>query len=245
MKDNFSFRSNDYKKFRPEYPEELYRHIRKNLKGLECAWDCGTGNGQVAGKLSEFFCQVEATDISENQLKNAVKKHNIHYSLQPAENTNFKANTFDLIICGQSFHWFEFNRFFEEVRRCLKPNGIIVIMGYGLFQSNPATNVLIHEFYNEIIGGYWDPERTYLDENYATIPFPFAEIPSPEFIQKYSWTISHLLGYLRTWSAVMHYEKAVGKDPVTIIEDKLRKSFGIRNEVVFPILFRMGKNEQN
>ena len=245
MKDNFSFKSHNYRRFRPQYPDTVFAFIREKLKGFSAAWDCGTGNGQVAGKLAEYIDRIEATDISENQIKNAVKKKNIHYSIQPAEQTSFAENTFDLVICGQSFHWFDFDRFYQEVQRCLKPDGIIVIMGYGLFKSNAETNKVIHKFYTEIIGPYWDPERKYLDENYQTIPFPFTEVTSPEFIQEYQWELSHLLGYLRTWSAVKHYEKAVGEDPVDLIADDLQKSFGKNNKVVFPILFRMGKNDQD
>lgn len=69
MKDNFSGHSSDYAKFRPEYPAEVYTFLKENLSGSDCAWDCGTGNGQVASRLADFFNLVEATDISQPQLK--------------------------------------------------------------------------------------------------------------------------------------------------------------------------------
>jgi len=241
LKDNFSTKSADYKKFRPTYPNEIYEFIKSRLRDFECAWDCGTGNGQVAGEIAEFFDRVEATDISENQIKNGVKRSNIRYSIQPAEKTNFKKEQFDLIISAQAAHWFEFDQFYSEVKRCLKPNGFLIIMGYGLFTSNPETNQIIADFYDNIIGTYWDAERKYLDEGYQTIPFPFNEVKAPEFLQMYEWHIEHLLGYLRTWSAVKHYKNENLEDPVLLIEDKLRKAFGTKNKIVFPILFRMGK----
>ncbi|SDR83029.1 class I SAM-dependent methyltransferase [Gramella sp. MAR_2010_147] len=241
MKDNFSTKSADYKKFRPDYPNEIYDFIKSNAHGFGKAWDCGTGNGQVAGKLAEFFYHVEATDISRNQLKHAVKKANINYSIQPSKKTDFKNDQFDLIIVAQAVHWFEFEKFYAEVKRCLKPDGIIVIMGYGLFKSSPGIDHIISHFYNNVIGSYWDPERKYLDENYQAIPFPFSEINTPEFQQTYNWDIEHLLGYLRTWSAVKHYEKENNYDPVKLTEEKLRASFGKKNRITFPILFRMGK----
>ncbi|GAA4322790.1 class I SAM-dependent methyltransferase [Pontixanthobacter gangjinensis] len=244
MKDNFSTRSGAYRKFRPEYPQEVYEFIQKHLKASELAWDCGTGNGQVAGKLAEFFGRVEATDISKNQIAHAVKRPNINYSIQAAENTSFPNNVFDLLTTAQAFHWFDFDQFYSEVQRCLKPNALIAILGYGLFSSKPATNLVIEYFYNEIIGPYWDPERKYLDEAYKSIPFPFEEIETPGLIQSYNWSIEHLVGYLRTWSAVKHYERKNGKDPVEFIEKDLRTSFGKSNEVNFPILFRLGKNRK-
>ncbi|CAL66447.1 class I SAM-dependent methyltransferase [Christiangramia forsetii] len=243
MKDNFSTKSADYKKFRPDYPDEIYDFIRSKINGFDNAWDCGTGNGQVAGVIADFFTNVAATDISENQIKNAVKKSNIKYSIQPAEKTTFKNEQFDLIISAQAAHWFEFDKFYSEVKRCLKPDGLVVLMGYGLFTSNPATNELIADFYDNTIGAYWDPERKYLDEHYHTIPFPFKDIKAPPFFRVCEWDIEHLLGYLRTWSAVNHYEKKNDRNPVSLIEDRLRNTFGKKNKIVFPILLRLGKIE--
>ncbi|MDR5590134.1 class I SAM-dependent methyltransferase [Christiangramia sp. SM2212] len=244
MKDNFSGHSKDYAQYRPKYPPEIYNWLKQNLNGFETAWDCGTGNGQVAAELAEFFERVEATDISSNQIKQAIKKSNINYSVQPAEQTNFKNHQFDLIICAQAVHWFNFDKFYSEVKRCLKPDGLIVIMGYGLFRSVSEVNQIIQEFYDGIIGSYWDEERKYLDEEYKTIPFPFQSIKTPGFVRAYEWDIDHFLGYLRTWSAVKHYERQHGEDPVALVEDQLRKAFGDKNEINFPILFKVGKLEE-
>ena len=241
VKDNFSSHSEEYRTFRPAYPNEVYAFLKDNLQFCKRAWDCGTGNGQVANRLAEFLEEIEATDISKNQIDNAIEQPNIKYSIQPAEKTDFERNYFDLVISGQAVHWFNFDEFYQEVRRCLKADGFIVVMGYSLFTSNPKTDRIINHFYENIIGDYWDAERVYLDEKYRNIPFPFNEIETPVFQQSYKWDIDHLLGYLRTWSAVKHYEKANAEDPVNLIEADLKKSFGQRGKVKFPILFRMGK----
>lgn len=98
MKDRFSIGSEQYAAFRPVYPQAFFEYLKTIIKNPETAWDCGTGNGQVAVVLSDFFKRVEATDISKQQLQQAVQKDNIHYSIQPAERTTFQDNTFDLII---------------------------------------------------------------------------------------------------------------------------------------------------
>ncbi len=89
MKDNFSHQSANYANYRPQYPKPIFDEIKKHLNGTENAWDCATGNGQVAKELSKFFDDIKATDISENQLKQAPKLSNISYSIQPAENVDF------------------------------------------------------------------------------------------------------------------------------------------------------------
>lgn len=241
MKDYFSSHASEYVRFRPRYSSELFQFLKQLPNEKQRAWDCGTGNGQVAGELAEFFSEVRATDISKEQLKEAVQKSNISYSLQPAEKTEFPDDFFDLVTVAQAIHWFDFNKFYSEVKRVLKPEGFLAIIGYGLFRSNVETNKVIDHFYREIVGPYWYPERKYLDEKYEIIPFPFKEVKTPEFRVKEPWSLERLLGYLITWSSVRNYESQKGENPVALIEQALQQSFGDRGEVEIPIFFRLGK----
>jgi ubiquinone/menaquinone biosynthesis C-methylase UbiE len=113
MKDNFSTHSNLYKQYRPDYPLDLFEWLFKQINQFESAWDCGTGNGQIARVLSKKFKNVFVTDISEQQLSNAAILPNIEYSKQSAEHTNFANNSFDLITVGQAIHWFDFENFYK------------------------------------------------------------------------------------------------------------------------------------
>lgn len=241
MKDNFSTKSLDYARFRPTYPAALFDFL-KNLTGTAMtAWDCGTGNGQVACELARFIERVEGTDISSEQMKNACTAPNIYYSQQPAEKTNFQGSYFDLITVAQAIHWFQFEEFYKEVNRTLKPAGIIAVIGYSLFKSNKETDELIKHFYEDLIGPHWDPERKYLDDDYKTIPFPFEEIAVPQFKMTATWSYGHLLGYLKTWSAVKHFQKKNDFNPVDKISDELQKAFGDAGEIHFPLLLRVGR----
>ena len=241
MKDNFSHQSADYANFRPQYPKEIFDEIKTRLKSSTCAWDCATGNGQVAKELSKFFEDVKATDISKNQLNQAPKLANINYSVQTAEKVDFPDNSFDLITVAQAIHWFNFDKFYTEVKRTLKNDGIFVVLGYSLFRSNPETNKIMDNFYYNIIGPYWDEERKYLDDGYKSIPFPFQEIETSEVFFKEEWQLERLIGYLKTWSAVKHFIDKNGYDPVDELYDDLKESFGDKNIIEFPILFRMGR----
>ncbi|WP_101444586.1 class I SAM-dependent methyltransferase [Pontibacter ramchanderi] len=242
MKDNFSGHAADYARYRPAYPQELMAHLAGIAPARQLAWDCATGNGQVAGMLAPLFNQVAATDISENQLKNAVLLPNISYKVEQAEESSLEDQTVDLIVVAQAVHWFDFERFYQEVRRVLKPNGIIAIIGYGLLKTHPSLDQVIGHLYSEVLDSYWDPERRYLDENYRTIPFPFQEVTVPPFSSSYTWTPDDLIGYLNTWSAVKHYEKQQGHNPVQLVEQQLREAFdGETTTVTFDILTRVGK----
>ena len=242
MKDNFSSASDLYAKYRPTYPQELFDFIQKHVNNKITAWDCGTGNGQVAYELAKTFQHVYASDISQSQLDHALLANNISYSLQPAENTNYKNNAFDLIVIAQAIHWFDFEKFYQEAKRTAKENAIIAVIGYGRITISKEIDEIISNFYTQIIGPFWDKERKYIDENYATIPFPFQEIEAPKFENKHLWNFNHLIGYLNTWSAVKHFKTKNGFNPIDKLRLELEKHWhnNEEKEITFPILLRLG-----
>ncbi len=242
MKDNFSTQAKTYATYRPNYSQEFIDYITSFVKNKDTALDVATGNGQVAAKLAKHFTKVYATDISQKQLDNATPADNIIYKVERAEQTAFEDNTFDLITVAQAIHWFDFDAFYKEVYRILKPGGLFVVTGYGLFSTNPESDVIIRHLHGNILGEYWDSERRYVDENYQTIPFPFEAIQAKQFSEIFTWTFEHLLGYIDSWSAVQHYIKKNGTHPVDLIRDELKESWAKSDgKAVFPLLLRMGK----
>jgi ubiquinone/menaquinone biosynthesis C-methylase UbiE len=245
MKDNFSTRADRYAQFRPTYPDALFGQLFNLVPGKQTAWDCGTGNGQVAQRLAPVFHTVQATDISRQQLDNAVDLPNIHYSVQSAEKTNFPDHHFDLITVAQAIHWFDFDAFYAEAHRTLKPRGILAVIGYNLPRFTAAVDTIITGFYRDIVGPYWDKERRYIDENYRTIPFPYTDLPMPAFTIDVQWSFDHLIGYIETWSAVKHYQKNRSENPVALIEPRLKAAWGESDQLSghFPILLRVARVE--
>lgn len=243
MKDNFSKESDKYARYRPHYPKELYDFILSRVPKKELAWDCATGNGQVAFVLAQHFKSVMATDLSQQQVSNAIHSNKINYSVQIAEETNFQENSFDLITVGQAIHWFKFETFFKEVKRVLKPTGVFTAFGYGLNSVNPEIDTLIHHFYHEIIGGYWDNERKHIDNEYASIEFPFKKVESRKYYHDVLWDVDHYIGYLNTWSAVKHYISKEETNPINQIEQELRNLWGHEKlSVRFPIFLTLTYN---
>jgi len=244
MKDNFSQVADAYARFRPEYPAELYNYLCTLVPGRYAAWDCATGNGQVAAQLAAFFDTVFATDISSEQLAKAPQKANIIYKTEAAEQSGFADHSFDLVTVAQAIHWFDFDAFYREVKRTLKPDGVFAAIGYGLLSAgDDACNSLIRHFYEVTLNGYWDIERSFIDAHYRTIPFPFAELTPPAFHMAYKWNKEQLLGYLGTWSAVQHYRRQQQQDPLESFAYELNKVWP--NEemigIQFPLLLRVGK----
>ena len=244
--DRFSGHANLYAQYRIDYPDELYEFVLQAVPHRTTAWDCATGNGQVAGALADRFSYVDATDISETQLILAVQKpgaarSNIRYQISPAEQTPFPTHTFDLITVGQALHWFDVDAFHREVRRVAKPGAVIAEWGYGLVQINGAIDAILLDFYRNRVGPYWDPQRKYVDDAYATLPFPFADVQRAEFVVRRDWPLGRFLNYLRTWSAVRQYIHENEDDPVIELGTALTLIWGDgEREVRFGVFLRMG-----
>jgi ubiquinone/menaquinone biosynthesis C-methylase UbiE len=243
VKDNFSVQSGTYKKFRPTYPQELYDMLVSLSPGRDACWDCGTGNGQVAITLSGYFKKVYATDISANQIAYAPKKENLVYKVERAEATNFSNDQFDLITVAQAVHWFDIPAFCKEVKRVAKNGGVLALWGYGLLQIEPVIDRLIYQFYNDIVGPYWDFERKIVEDRYKNIPFGFKEIKiDQQFKIATKWTLDQLEGYLTSWSSVQKYVLEKKENPIPWIIEKLAAFWHINEtkEVSFPIFMRVG-----
>lgn len=243
MKDNFSRQANAYAKYRPAYPKELYDFILSHIEQKNTAWDCGTGNGQTAKELAKHFKKVFATDISEKQIQNAHTVENLFYSVQSAEQTNFFDNTFDLITVSQALHWFDVNKFYQEVKRVSKPEAWIAVWMYSLATISPEIDKLINvKHYKETLGSYWDYERKFVDDNYTTLPFPFREIQCPVFEMKFEWTLNELEGYLNTWSALQKFIAQHNFNPVDKLIEQINPFWKQeRIKIVFPVYMRMGQ----
>ncbi|OTG84964.1 class I SAM-dependent methyltransferase [Acinetobacter sp. ANC 4648] len=241
MKDLFSENSQLYQQARPSYPVSVIQEILKYVPERHFAWDCGAGSGQFTQLLAPYFDYVVATDLSEDQLQHAPYFENISYQVQSAEHTTFAAHSFNLITVAQAIHWFDFEAFYKEVRRVLKRDGILAVIGYGLIQvENKTINALIQDLYFKTLKGYWDLERGYIDEHYKTIPFPFKELEVPAFKMQYQWSSAQLLNYIHTWSALKHYKNQNQMNPLQALEDYFKRE---QSDIVveFPVLFRLAQ----
>src|SRR5690606_991503 len=158
---------------------------------------------------------------------------------------DFDDDQFDLITVAQAVHWFDFDLFYNQVRRMLKPDGIIAIVGYGLMITNEDSDRILGRLYTDIVGPFWDPERMLIEEEYKTIPFPFDEIKADAFTNVQKWSFEQLTGYLETWSATEHYTAHHNQNPVDLIRDDLKESWEKSNmQVTFPMLLRIGKSNK-
>lgn len=242
FKDHFSKQSEDYGRYRPLYPEALFQYLSDQTMTHDLAWDCATGTGQAARALCPYFNQVIATDASAEQVHNARGGDNIIFRQATAERSGLADASVDLITVAQALHWFNHEAFYTEVKRVLKPGGLLCAWCYELMKATPEVDALILEFYDGLIGPYWPPERHYIEQGYRSLPFPFQEGELPSFHMETDWDIDQILGYLGTWSATQRYKNDKGHDPVALIAEPLRALWEERGrqKIIWPLAIRLG-----
>jgi ubiquinone/menaquinone biosynthesis C-methylase UbiE len=241
MKDRFSDKASGYAAFRPKYPETLFNHLYTHTKAFDAAWDAGTGNGQVAAVLAGKFNRVYATDISIKQLMKVPNMANLSSFVADEAAPQISDASIDLITVAQAIHWFQADKFCDEVSRVAKPGALLATWGYGLIQLPSAYQPAVDRFYSKVVGPYWDPERKHIDNSYADISIPFKELkPSEHFEMTYKWNAESLEGYLNTWSSVGNYVKEKGENPVPrLISELTSKGLPAAFEVMFPLFTRL------
>ena len=243
MKDRFSNQAGLYAAFRPVYPKSLFQFIMQYVTAHDLAWDVATGNGQSAVELSPYFTKVMATDTSQKQIDNAIGADNIIYKVEPAEKSSLEKNSVNLITVAQALHWFDTAKFYAEAKRVATDNAVIAVWTYNLLESDAYTDKIIHDFHFNILKDYWDPERKHVINNYAAIPFPFAQLQAPVFYIDTNWVPAQLEGYLKTWSGLQKFITAGNPDPIEAIMKKILQ-FWPENEqrpVRFPLHVKIAR----
>ena len=101
-------------------------------KRFHAILDVGVGNGASSKYLKKHFpnSQVLGIDISTTAIKSAeeLSEPGLSFEVKNVENTNLPVEKFDLITAFQThFHWSNLTQAFLELKRILKPDGIILL----------------------------------------------------------------------------------------------------------------------
>lgn len=114
------------KKDYPDIQEEL------ELEPFSDLLDAGCGPAPMISLLSEKYPERHYTglDLTPAMIEQARKKKipNATFVVGDCENFPFDENSFDAIICSNSFHHYPNPQaFFSSVKRCLRPGGRLIL----------------------------------------------------------------------------------------------------------------------
>ena len=65
----------------------------------------------------------------------------------PLNMSRSSASSVDLVTVAVAIHWFNFDEFYREVKRVLKPDGILAAWTYSLTEISPEIDPLISQYY--------------------------------------------------------------------------------------------------
>lgn len=118
-----------YNLCKKDYPDILDEVKKEPFNDL---LDAGCGTGPMLSLLADAFPHKHFTgiDLTPKMIEVAQAKQlaNATFVCGDCEDLPFEANSFDVIICSQSFHHYPNPlKFFQSVCRCLRPNGRLIL----------------------------------------------------------------------------------------------------------------------
>ena len=134
---NFGLTADDYLTHRAGFPESLFRKFTALGIGKpgQKLLDLGTGTGTLARGFATLGAEVYGADPAEAMLDAArildeKAGVSVNYRVANAEETGFEDRSFDVITAGQCWHWFDAPAACREIRRLLRPGGLLTVAYY-------------------------------------------------------------------------------------------------------------------
>lgn len=126
----FSDRVDDYVKYRPDYPAAILSALHLSPDWIVA--DIGSGTGISTELFLRAGCQVYGVEPNEDMRAKAEELLAFYpnfFSVNgTAETTGLPAASFDLVVAGQAFHWFDRTRTRQEMVRISRPGAIIALI---------------------------------------------------------------------------------------------------------------------
>ena len=118
-----------YKMCKKDYPDVLAELEKEPFTDL---LDCGCGTAPMLTLLHEKYPDKHYSGIDLTpkmiEVAKAKKMKNVELIVGDCENLPFAENSFDVVICCQSFHHYpNVQEFFNSVYRVLRPNGRLIL----------------------------------------------------------------------------------------------------------------------
>jgi SAM-dependent methyltransferase len=119
-----------YNQYRPTYPIEAVKWIVHGCKRPITVADVGCGTGISTRLLARVADRVIGIDPNDDMLAQARRESTdaIEYRTGTGENTTLADGAVNVVVCAQSFHWFNASRALAEFHRITRPGGRLALM---------------------------------------------------------------------------------------------------------------------
>ncbi|MEB3294471.1 MAG: class I SAM-dependent methyltransferase [Synechococcales bacterium] len=134
--ERFSNRAEDYRKYRPTYPEAAIAFLLSDLPLKATIVDVGAGTGISSRLLAQQETGAAVIALEPNAAMRQVGElesillSSSHLTFQSgtAEATGLSDRSVDLVTAFQAFHWFDHRVALPEFHRILKPGGKLAVV---------------------------------------------------------------------------------------------------------------------
>ncbi|GAB3263330.1 class I SAM-dependent methyltransferase [Alteromonas gracilis] len=126
----FGARSDAYDRGRPGYPRDLLAWAVGSEPRV--VLELGAGTGRCTAELVGLGHDVHATDPDGRMLARLAQRlPDVRTSVASAEEIPLPDRSVDVVVCAQSFHWFDHDRAVPEIARVLRRGGQLVLLWNG------------------------------------------------------------------------------------------------------------------
>ena len=111
----------------PSVSEDLPSGVADASVERRAAVDLGAGTGKLSAALAARGLAVTAVDPAASML-DALRAPGVERVVGTAEATGLPGSCADLVTAAQAWHWFEVDAASAEVRRLLRPGGVLALL---------------------------------------------------------------------------------------------------------------------
>lgn len=198
--ERFTDRVEDYAQYRPSYPADAIDTILAGLgdASLLVSADIGAGTGIASTLLAQRGVQVHAIEPNQamrhagrvaTKLIEAVTWHD-----GTAQATGLDTNSVDLVVCAQSYHWFEPSAACAEFGRILKPAGRLALMWNDADETDPVARGYYEIVRSVSTTGKTTSHQAVDQAPTVCTPFDAAEVRSFRFNNKQHLSVEGIIG---------------------------------------------------
>jgi len=204
----FSNRVENYVKYRPHYPSEVFDFLQRecHLTPASVITDIGSGTGIFTKPLLERGYTVYAVEPNEPMRREADRQleqySNYHAVNGTAEATGLDGESADLVVCAQAFHWFNSPETKAEFKRILHPDGRAALIWNNRRTDADDFAIAYDELLKKQSGDYErvnhqnlskaDFANFYRDGKYTRVAFPNQQVFNLEQLTGRAFSSSYL-----------------------------------------------------
>lgn len=124
---SFGSVADSYDRGRPSYPPEAVAWLVGDQP--RTVLEVGAGTGKLTEVLVALGHEVHATDPDDAMLARLRERlPDVPTSVASAEELPAADGSYDVVVAGQAFHWFDHDRALAEIARALRPGGRLALV---------------------------------------------------------------------------------------------------------------------